>query len=256
MADLPAGGSWVTLNGARVYIDSGGKVIAGAGGALKGSPLGGAKASNQTAQGEPTASSGDFVKEGRPLSSMDYADRAEALAATGYDKEVAKYKEMPLSREDRDLVEDFTGFSYNRHNSKLRQDPREIEDDKEIQGLQRVVQSAPPLAEDTLLFRHLNTPAHLDPYAGIEEGTIHELHGFASTSSVSQAQFLQSQGVTMQIRAAKGSKGILSGFNKSEQEYLFGHKARLKLVGKGTVTYKKNSAESFTNKTYFFEYEG
>jgi hypothetical protein len=231
MADLPAGGRWVTINGAPVYIDSGGKVVAGAGGAVGGgSSKGGGLGGDATRIRNPEAAA------------KEYSAHQDSF-----------YKTTTKSHTPQETIAvgRFASGKGKTMQKQLRKDPR-IKEGSEAETLQSAIEKAAPTPQSATVIRHMSDfPVEL-PAAG----TTMQLQGFTSASLQSHLPALKAGGVSMEIKVPAGSKGVLSGFNPRSQEFLFKHGAKMKYVGSSTRKYGSSEANAVTNTTHFFEYEG
>jgi len=115
--------------------------------------------------------------------------------------------------------------------------------------LQRLLLKQPPLERDTIVYRFFGSGMRA-PTAG----EVITLKGFTSTSSVPLTGFLSDASAGFEILLPAGSRGILTGFNPEQFEYLLPHESKFRVIAQKTLSYRLPDGVIVERPIYQLEY--
>lgn len=194
------------------------------------------------------------VTDGDRSTFKKYQKAYENEERQGFLQAVRRYDvDHPTALSGMDAVKQYVSEDYSSINGCLRTNDCPGPTQRVVKAIAGVVNVAPPLAKETTLYRFQGRVTDLTV------GETFQTKGFLSTSSVPIGAFaIGGARVAYEIKAPKGSKGVLRGFNKDEVEYLFKHDAKFRVVGVKDLPYgvPNGSGKALKVKTYQLEYLG
>ncbi len=164
-----------------------------------------------------------------------------------YQDDSVAYSKAKLSKDERLTVERFYENTSGTLNDKLRTGEFgtnyfddfsgasfEIDVDDEIARLNGILRKAPKTPKDQLVYRYME---ELPPGLGATaDGEVLAVRGYSSTAVVPQSYFASNSSTGVEIFIRKGSKRVLSGFNRNELEVLLPDNAVFRKLGTKRVS--------------------